>query len=647
MRRTLITLVVLAILAAGGATYYAQWRTPRPPEITTVGLSRGDIVDAVSATGTLEAVTTVQVGTQVSGTIMELLADFNDQVRRGDVIARLDPSLFETQVEQARANLVRAQADVERLRVAAEDADRKLQRARELRDRRLISENDFESAEVAARAARAQLRSAEAQVEQARASLNQAQVNLEHTVIRAPIDGIVISRNVDVGQTVAASMQAPTLYVLAADLRHMQVNANIDEADIGRIRPGQRVRFRVDAYPLDEFVGTVSEVRLQPTVVQNVVTYTTVIDAPNDGLKLKPGMTATVAIEVARRENVLRIPNAALRFRPTREVFAALGQEPPEFLLASDRGRAAASAGSRAGEAAQPAAAAPSSPGEPPRESAAGGAADANRTRTAPGSREGREARGAGGAGTGRETSGAPASAAPGTPSSAESETGGPARGGRRALLDLPPAERERVLERIRARREAAGGGQAGGPGPAAGSEGGRRPGPGFFARLQELPPEERARVLERMRARSGSEQETAPARPGESSPDRNPPAGGGESAAAGPRRPAAAPPSAAAAAGGRGGSTGPGSAVSGEAETRRQATAWVRAGQGIRPLRLWLGISDGNFTEVLDTDLPEGLAIVTNVALATPAATTASGAGRSPLMPTRGPGPGGGRFGR
>jgi HlyD family secretion protein len=645
MRRTLIILVVLAIVAAGGATYYAQWRTPRPPDITTVSLSRGDIVDAVSATGTLEAVTTVQVGTQVSGTIKELLADFNDVVRQGDVIARLDPSLFETQVEQARANLVRAQADVERLRVAAEDADRKLQRARELRDRHLISENDFESAEVAARAAHAQLRSAEAQVEQARASLNQAQVNLEHTVIRAPIDGIVVSRNVDVGQTVAASMQAPTLYVLAADLRHMQVNANIDEADIGRIRPGQRVRFRVDAYPLDEFVGTVSEVRLQPTVVQNVVTYTTVIDAPNDALKLKPGMTATVAIEIARRENVLRIPNAALRFRPTREIFAALGQEPPELLAASDRERPGAAA-TPAGGATVPAP--PSGAAASPRQPAAGDSAGGGpvpRGAQGAGSREGQAggAAGTGGPGAGRAASGTPASPPTEASGAAAPGAGAERRGPRRAWQDLPPEERDRVLERMRARREAAAGAEPQGSGPPAGGEIGGRP--GFFARLQELPPEERERALERLRRRAGSQQEIEPTRPGEPGMARNQPGAGGGPAAATPRRTTTGS-STPAPAGGRAG-RGAGSPTAGEPEPRRQATVWIRTGQGIRPLRLWLGISDGNFTEVLDTDLPEGLAIVTNVALSTPATTTASGAGRSPLIPTRGPGPAGGRFGR
>ena len=274
--------------------------------------------------------TTVQVGSQVSGKIEELYADFNSIVRSGEVIARLDPSLFETQIQQAQANLIRAEADVERLTVSVEDARTKLTRAEGLSARNLIPETELEAAQVEVRSAQAQLRSSQASMTQAEASLNQAQVNLQHTVITAPIDGIVISRSVDVGQTVAASMQAPILFLLAADLTEMKVNANIDESDVGRIRPGQVVTFRVDAYPDEEFEGRVSQIRLEPIVVENVVTYATQIEVPNLDLKLKPGMTATVTLEIARRDDVPRIPNAALRFRPTEDMFAALNLPVPE-----------------------------------------------------------------------------------------------------------------------------------------------------------------------------------------------------------------------------------------------------------------------------------------------------------------------------
>ena len=299
------------------------------PDITTAEVTVGDIVDAVGATGTLEAVTTVQVGSQVSGIIQELNVDFNSIVREGDVIMRLDPALFESQTEQGRANLLRAEADVERLRVTVDDAATQLKRSEDLSSRELIAATELEATQVALRLAEAQIKSAEAQVAQARATLNQNELSLEHTVIRSPIDGIITSRLVDVGQTVAASFQAPELFVIAADLTKMRVIANIDESDVGRIRPNQRVTFTVDAFPADAFEGTVSQIRLEPVVQQNVVTYATVIDAPNSELKLKPGMTATVSIEIARRDGATRIPTAALRFRPTPEMFSALNQPLP------------------------------------------------------------------------------------------------------------------------------------------------------------------------------------------------------------------------------------------------------------------------------------------------------------------------------
>jgi HlyD family secretion protein len=318
--------VGVAVVGTVVATYvYRADRAPERPAVTTAAVTRGDVVATIEATGTLQAVTTVQVGTQVSGTIKALHADFNSTVRRGQVVAELDPSLFQTQVEQARATIVRLEAEARRADVQSEDARLKLRRARELSERRLIPAADLETAETNARLADAAVQSAAAQITQARAALNQSQVNLAHTVIRAPIDGIVISRNVDVGQTVAASMQAPTLFVIAQDLARMQVNANVAEADIGRIAAGQAAQFRVDAYPGRTFGGVVSRVRLDPIVQQNVVSYVTTIDVPNAGLLLKPGMTANVSIEVERADGVLRVPTAALRVRPTDEVLAAYG----------------------------------------------------------------------------------------------------------------------------------------------------------------------------------------------------------------------------------------------------------------------------------------------------------------------------------
>src|SRR4051794_23016079 len=338
--KKLITIVVLLIaIGAAGAFYYAN-RGDKEPTVTTLKTSRGDIVDGVGATGTLQAVTTVTVGTQVSGIVQDMYADFNSIVKKGQVIARLDPSILETQVETAKANLVNAQANLERQKVAVTDALTKYARAQELTAKQLTTKVDLENADVAVKQAQAQLKSTESQIVQAEAAVNKARVDLDHTIITAPIDGIVIKRSVDKGQTVAASMSAPELFIIAADLTQMQVNANIDESDVGRMRPGEAVTFRVDAYPTETFHGTVKQVRLNPTTVQNVVTYSTVIDVPNPEYKLKPGMTANVIIEIARRTNVLRIPNAALRFRPTKEIFEALHQPtPPELERGFGRGQ--------------------------------------------------------------------------------------------------------------------------------------------------------------------------------------------------------------------------------------------------------------------------------------------------------------------
>src|SRR5829696_2180554 len=342
MKKAIVALVLLAVVGGGFYAWFSR-QNRTEVQVNTTPLTRGDVVDTVGATGTLQAVTTVQVGSQVSGNIQWLGADFNSIVKKGQVIARLDPSLFDAQLNQVQANLVqarenlkRARSDLDRARVQLLDAQQKFSRAKELASQQLLPASELDSAKIAVDTAQASLASqqatvtqVQAAVTQSEASVNQSQVNRQHTIIVAPIDGIVTQRSVDVGQTVAASMSAPTLFVIAADLTEMQVNANIDEADVGRIRPGQQVSFRVDAYPTDNFTGTVTQIRLQPVVVQNVTTYGAVITVPNRQLKLKPGMTANVKIEIAKRTNALRIPNAALRFRPNDEMFAALNQTPP------------------------------------------------------------------------------------------------------------------------------------------------------------------------------------------------------------------------------------------------------------------------------------------------------------------------------
>ncbi len=329
-KRALLVLLALSVITASVAAYYRSASEGKTPPFMTATVTRGDVVQVVEATGKLEAVTTVQVGSQLSGTIESLYADFNSRVRKGQVVARLDSSVMAAQVEQAQATLVRLNADVDRARIALDDAQNKLRRAKELFGAGLIPATDLETADTTARQAEASLKAAQAQVTQAQASLNQNRVNLSHTVITAPVDGIVISRNVDVGQTVAASMSAPTLFEIAKDLTEMQVNASVDESDIGQIKAGQHVTFKVDAYPNDTFTGTVSQVRLNPVVAQNVVSYVTIIDVPNRDLKLKPGMTANVTVEVARADNAVRVPNAALRFRATQEML-------PHVALNGDR----------------------------------------------------------------------------------------------------------------------------------------------------------------------------------------------------------------------------------------------------------------------------------------------------------------------
>jgi HlyD family secretion protein len=301
-------------LAAGLALAYRSRSTA--PHFTTATVDRGEIADVVGATGVLQAVTTVQVGSQVSGTIKDLYADFNSNVKKGQVIARLDPSTFEARVAQARANVMAARAQVDRSSAAINDAKQKYDRARELAAQQLLPQSDLETAKATYDGALAGHEADKAAVNQAEASLNQALVDLAHTVIATPIDGVVLARNVDVGQTVAASFTAPVLFVIANDLTHMQVNASIDEADIGRVKAGQGVTFRVDAYPEQSFAGTVDQVRLQPVSLQNVVTYNTIITVDNKDLKLMPGMTATVSVIIESRENALRLPSPALRFRP-------------------------------------------------------------------------------------------------------------------------------------------------------------------------------------------------------------------------------------------------------------------------------------------------------------------------------------------
>jgi HlyD family secretion protein len=382
-RKLLLTAILLLLVASATAGYLYYNRRQPPPSYLTARVERGRIATTVNATGTLNAVITVQVGTQVSGIIQKLFVDFNSPVKEGEIIAQIDPASFEARVSQARANLSSAgaavqvaranvdnskaaietaranidsaKANVDRARVGLVDARRTLERNNQLLRQALIAQSDLDVAQTAhdsavsqlkqaesqqeasvgqlksataqARLAEAQQAAALAQVEQAKAALQAAELDLQHTTIRAPVNGIVVSRNVDVGQTVAASLQAPTLFLIAQDLTQMQVDTNVSEADIGRIGVGQTATFTVDAYPNTPFSGEVIQVRNAPIIVQNVVTYNAVVRVPNPGMRLKPGMTANVSFLIAERRQALKVPNASLRFQPTDASQEAVAQD--------------------------------------------------------------------------------------------------------------------------------------------------------------------------------------------------------------------------------------------------------------------------------------------------------------------------------
>src|SRR5215510_7436570 len=398
MRRARWILLVGIVAGVGAWGYFQAQGRGSVPKYRTAAVERGPLTVAISATGTVNAVITVQVGSQVSGQIKELLADFNTRVERGQVIARLDPELFQARVDQALADLEssrgtvinqvaqleRARADVDnaeaalaegkantlKARVTAIDSKRDLDRKTQLANRELIARSDLDtsqatydspvafvdasrakeqsltaairSAEAQRRVAEAMLQTARAQVKQKEAALQQARVDLKNATIRAPIDGVVVARSVDVGQTVAASLQAPTLFTIAQDLSRMQVETSVPEADIGRIKVGDAVSFTVDAFANASFNGRVTQIRQAAQNVQNVITYTVVVDVANPGGKLLPGMTANVKVVVAEKNNVLKVSNAALRFRPSEADSSAAS--PPTAADKPD-GKAPASAG--------------------------------------------------------------------------------------------------------------------------------------------------------------------------------------------------------------------------------------------------------------------------------------------------------------
>jgi len=325
-----VTLVVAMVSGALVIRRQVTAQTPPLMHYETVVADRGPLVAKVTATGTLSALVSVQVGSQVSGRVEEILVDFNSPVKKGDVIARLDPLLFQAALDQSRANLLTAESAVKTAEAQARNAERTFERAKALVDQKLMAPSDFDTAQSNSEVAAAQVESAKSSLEVARAGVQQAELNLGYTTIKSPIDGTVISRNIDVGQTVASAFQAPTLFLIAQDLRRMQVDTSVSEADVGRLRTGMPTTFSVDAYPGEVFTGRVRQIRSSPTTVQNVVTYDAVIDVDNAALKLKPGMTANASFVVAeRRLKVVRVPNAALRFQPDPKLLQQLGVAVP------------------------------------------------------------------------------------------------------------------------------------------------------------------------------------------------------------------------------------------------------------------------------------------------------------------------------
>ncbi|HUQ05704.1 MAG TPA: efflux RND transporter periplasmic adaptor subunit [Kofleriaceae bacterium] len=360
-------LILVAIVLAGIAAvaWWQPWsaRAAAKPAWTTVTADRGTISAQVTASGTLKPRVLVEVSSQVSGRVAEVRVDYEDRVSKGQVLARLDTSTLEAQLAQVNANLAVARANLQEAKTTAEGAEKTWMRQKALADQQLISVAELETAETALASARARVTAQQAQVTQARASLEQSQANLGYATIYAPLDGVVINRAIDVGQTVAASLSAPTLFTIAGDLGHMQIDTSVAESDIGRIESGMKVTFTVDAFPGKQLSGVVRQVRNQATTVSNVVTYDAVIDVENADGKLRPGMTANCTFVISEIKDAVRVPNAALRFQPNMDQLQTLmggkgppaGMKPPAGMGPPGGGGMGAPGGGAAGGRAMPA----------------------------------------------------------------------------------------------------------------------------------------------------------------------------------------------------------------------------------------------------------------------------------------------------
>jgi len=497
-----IPILVLLVVGGGGAYYYYAYGKPKEePTVTTATISQADIIDVVQATGTLEATRIVQVGSQVSGIVKELYADFNQIVKEHQLIAEIDPSLLQVQVQIQEANIQRQEGDIANQEVQLEDSKVQLARTQKLFEAQLANQQQLDAAVLTVKSRQASIDSARKSLVSANASLDQAKLNLSYTKIYSPIEGVVVNRVVDKGQTVQASMSTPQFFTIATDLRTLKLTASVDESEIGKIQPNMPVTFTVDSYQGQTFFGTVNAVRLNATNNQNVVTYPVWIDAPNPDLKLRPSMTANVRIIIQTASNAIRIPNQALRFRPNTEIYTALGLTPPAPGTrsvvdgrgaggdAGGRGAApgtgapattnAAPAGAPAGAPAA-AGAANTPAGAPPANGVADGQQRGNRQRNADGQggqgqgQDGRQNAGRGGQGAqfaqgGQGAPGQGGRGGQGTGNGGNGGRGGQGFGGGGRFNNMTPEERQRMMAQF----QAGGGGQGGRGGGGRGQGGG------------------------------------------------------------------------------------------------------------------------------------------------------------------------------
>lgn len=338
MKKKIIFGIIVLVIITGVILGLTVFKKDKNGQIKyrTEKIAKGDLEAVVTTSGTVNPITMVEVGSQVSGKISKLNVDYNSKVEKGQILAELDLSTFQSRVNQNQANFMSAQASLEKARVTLDNLQKQYERALRLFEKELISFEERDMSEANFLGAKTDLQRAEASVDQAKSQLESSKLDFSYAIIRSPIDGIVISRNMNIGQTVQASFTAPKIFEIANDLSKMQVECDVDEADVGRIQEAQKVRFTVDAFPNDSFNGVVQQVRFSPTVTQNVVTYTTIVAVDNPGMKLRPGMTATVTIIVGEAKDVLRVSNAALRFTPTipAEELAKIMKEAGEKMMA-------------------------------------------------------------------------------------------------------------------------------------------------------------------------------------------------------------------------------------------------------------------------------------------------------------------------